>query len=119
VVTESETSVLRHATDAAIGRGTAPTTALPTQQAPSTTRELTKPKRRWILIAGVLLFAAVLTFAGYFYFTRKLREAEMRNVRARSGKIPANAIGALLHRTILVLFKRSVSMPITSKRFSL
>jgi hypothetical protein len=68
---------------------------------------------------GCLLIAPVLTFAGYFYFTRKVREAEMRNVRARSGKIPANAISALLHRTVLVLFKRSVSIPITSERFSL
>ena len=41
----------------------------------STTRELTKPKRRWVLIAGVLLIAAVFTVAAYFYLTRKDKAA--------------------------------------------
>ncbi|MCA1850405.1 MAG: tetratricopeptide repeat protein, partial [Acidobacteria bacterium] len=35
------------------------------------TRELTIPKRRRVLIAGVLLVAAVFAVAGYFYLTRK------------------------------------------------
>jgi hypothetical protein len=33
--------------------------------------------------------------------------------QARSGKIPASAISALLHRTIPILFKENVSMNIT------
>src|SRR6266849_3419966 len=73
--TEIGTSVLPHTTDAAMSRGTGPTTVLPVQQTPSTTRELTKPKRRRVLIAVVLLIAAVFAVAGYFYYTRKERVA--------------------------------------------
>src|SRR6266849_9487929 len=73
--TEIETSILPHTTDAAMSRGTGPTTVLPVQQTPSTTRELTKPKRRRVLIAVVLLIAAVFAVAGYFYYTRKERVA--------------------------------------------
>src|SRR2546425_5651097 len=69
--TEVETSILPHTTDSAMKRATAPTTVLPAQQPPSTTRELTKPKRRPVLISGVLLIAAVFIVAGYFYFSRK------------------------------------------------
>jgi hypothetical protein len=46
VSSEIATSVLPHHTDAEINRPTAPTTVLPADAAPSTTRELTKPKRR-------------------------------------------------------------------------
>ena len=73
--TEIETSILPHTTDAVVSRGTAPTTLLPAQSPPSTTRELTKPKRRWVLIAGVLLSIAVSAVAGYFYLTRKDKAA--------------------------------------------
>jgi TolB-like protein/Tfp pilus assembly protein PilF len=72
---EIETSILPHTTVAAMNRGTAPTTVLPTQQPPSTTGALTKSKRSWVIIAGVLLIAAVLTVAGYFYLTRKDKAA--------------------------------------------
>jgi TolB-like protein/Tfp pilus assembly protein PilF len=72
VASEVETSVLpQHATDAGARRGTAPTTVLPAQPPSSTTRELTKPKRSRVLIAGVLLTAAVFTVAAYFYLARK------------------------------------------------
>jgi TolB-like protein len=78
VATEIETSILPHTTDAAISRGTGPTTVLPALQPPSTTRELTIPKFRRLLIAGVLLIAliaAVSTVAAYFYLTRKDKAA--------------------------------------------
>src|SRR5712691_11987955 len=48
--TEIETSILPHTTNAAIKRSTGPTTALPAQQTPETTRELTKPRQRRVLI---------------------------------------------------------------------
>src|ERR1700738_4812352 len=60
---EIETSILPHKTDAGVSRGTAPTTVLPAQPPSSTTRELTKPKRRLVMIAVVLLIAAVFTVA--------------------------------------------------------
>src|SRR5882762_5279824 len=73
--TEIETSILPYTTDAAMSRGTGPTTVLPAQPPSSTTRELKTSKRRWVLIAGVLLIAAVFTVAGYFYLTRKDKAA--------------------------------------------
>ena len=54
-----------------MSRGTAPTTVLPAPPPSSMTRELTRPKRRPVVIAVVLLSAAVFTVAGYFYLTRK------------------------------------------------
>jgi hypothetical protein len=69
--TEGETSILPHRTDAGVSRGTAPTTVLPAQQPPSTTRELIKPKRRRVLMAAVLLITAAVGVAGYLYLTRK------------------------------------------------
>ncbi len=76
VSSETETSVLPHtSTTPEINRPTGPTTVLPAQSSPSTTRELTKPKRRPVLIAGILLIAAVFTLGGYFYLTRKDKAA--------------------------------------------
>jgi TolB-like protein len=74
-VSEIETSILSHTTDAAMSRGTAQTTVLPAQRPSSTTRELRNPKRRQVVIAGVLLIAAVFTVAGYFDLTRKDKAA--------------------------------------------
>jgi len=73
--TEIETSILPHTTDSAVKRATAPMTVLPAQPPPSTTHELTKPKRRGVLIAGVLLIVAVVGVAGYFHVTRKEKAA--------------------------------------------
>ena len=73
--TDIETSILPHTTDSAVKRATAPLTVLPAQPPPSTTHELTKPKRRGVLIAGVLLIVAVVGVAGYFYVTRKEKAA--------------------------------------------
>jgi TolB-like protein len=75
VATDIETSIRPHRTDAGVSRGTAPTTVLPAQPPSSRTRELTKPKRRRVLIAGVLLIAAVIGVAGYFYLTTKDKAA--------------------------------------------
>jgi TolB-like protein len=55
---EIETSILPHTTDAAISRGTGPTTVLPAQP-PVTTGALAKPKRG-IVIATVVIVTAVV-----------------------------------------------------------
>lgn len=68
---EIETGILPNTTDAAVSRGTGPTTVLPALQPPSRTPELRTPKRRWLLIAGGLLTAAVFSVAGYFYLSGK------------------------------------------------
>lgn len=72
VSSEIETSVLPHTSTApAINRPTGPTTALPVTQRPSTTRDLSKPKRRGLVIALIALAAMVVAIAGYLYFSRK------------------------------------------------
>jgi len=58
--TEIETSILPNSTEASINRATAPTTVLPATQAPGTTRELGKPKRRKLAIAIVIIATAVV-----------------------------------------------------------
>ncbi len=69
---EIETSVLLHtSTTPEINRSTGPTTALPATQTPSTTRDLSKPKRRGLLFALIALVVVGFAFAGYFYFSRK------------------------------------------------
>src|SRR2546430_4245237 len=62
VSTEIETSILPHTTDAAIRRGTAPTTVLPVAPASSSTRELTKPSKRkaWIVMAAAIVVVTVI-----------------------------------------------------------
>src|SRR5213594_874278 len=66
VSTEIETGILPHTTDAAIRRGTAPTTVLPVAPASSSTRELTKPSKRkaWIVMAAAIVVVTVII--GYF-----------------------------------------------------
>ncbi len=68
---EIETSLLPHMTDAATGRDTAPPAALPLEQPAGATRKLSRPNRRLIMVACVLLLAAALAVAGYFYVTRR------------------------------------------------
>ena len=72
---EVHTSILPHRTDANINRATAPTTVLPPQPAPSTTSELTKPKRRKVaVVIGVIATAVVsgaIIIGGYLLSTRK------------------------------------------------
>src|SRR6478672_6310761 len=53
VSSEIETSILPHTTDASVNRSTAPTTVLAQTASTSTTRELTKPRRRLIMVAGI------------------------------------------------------------------
>jgi len=66
VSTEIETGILPHTTDAAIRRGTAPTTVLPVAPASGSTRELTKPSKRkaWIVMAAAIVVVTVIV--GYF-----------------------------------------------------
>ena len=71
VSSDIETSVLPHRTDADINRPTAPTTVLPATATPSTTSELTKPKRRGILFGLIAVVVLGIGIGGYFYFTRK------------------------------------------------
>jgi len=58
VSSEIQTSILPHVTDAGINRPTAPTTVLPAPRTPGTTRELTKPSRRRV----ILVITAVCAF---------------------------------------------------------
>ena len=71
VSSEVETSVLPHRTDAQINRHTSPTTVLPPPAIPSTTRELTKPKRRGVVFSLIALLILFVVIGGYFYFSRK------------------------------------------------
>ena len=75
LVNEIETSLLPQRTDAEISRPTAPTTVLPSQSTPGTTRELKRPKRRVaIVVAGALILLALVA-TSYFYLTRKSNAA--------------------------------------------
>ena len=57
---EIETSILPHtSTVPEINRPTGPTTVLPAQPSPSTTRDLTKPKRRTAIAIAVIVTAVV------------------------------------------------------------
>jgi TolB-like protein/Tfp pilus assembly protein PilF len=67
---ETETSVLPHRTDANINRPTAPTTVLPAPQTQSTTRDLSKPKPRRLVLALLILMVVGISVAGYSYFSR-------------------------------------------------
>jgi len=71
VSTEIETSILPQTSAAPeINRLTAPTTVLPAQQTPGTTRESSKPKRRGFVIAPLAVAVVVISIAGYSYFSR-------------------------------------------------
>lgn len=73
---EIETSILPHAsTTPEINRPTGPTTALPAQQMPGTTRELSKPTRRMALIVVGALVVISLPIAAYFYLAGKKERA--------------------------------------------
>ena len=73
---EIETSILRHtSTTPEINRSTGPTTALPAPQTQNTTRELTKPKRRGVVVASIGLVVIVIAVASYFYLSRNHRTA--------------------------------------------
>jgi TolB-like protein/Tfp pilus assembly protein PilF len=68
--TEIETSILPHKTDTNVSHSTGPTTVLPAAITSTSTRELTKPKRKWVTIV-LVAFVAALCIGGYVYFTRK------------------------------------------------
>ncbi len=70
--TENQTSILPHATEPNITSSTGPTTVLPAVATTNGTRESTKPKRNWVVIAVVvLLVAGTISITGYLYFMRK------------------------------------------------
>ena len=68
---EVHTSILPHSTSANATRATGPTTVLPAHQEPSTTAELTKPKRHKPMIVGAVLLIVSIAVGGYFYLTGK------------------------------------------------
>ncbi|PYS59026.1 MAG: hypothetical protein DMF74_22290 [Acidobacteria bacterium] len=69
---EIETSILPHtSTVPVINRTTGPTTVLPVTQTSSTTREMSKPKRRGLVFAVIALMVVGVAIAGYSYFSRK------------------------------------------------
>jgi TolB-like protein/Tfp pilus assembly protein PilF len=70
VSSETQTNLLPHRTDAHVNSPTAPTTVLPAAQIPDTTRELSKPKRRGIVI-GIISVAILLAVIAGFFFSRK------------------------------------------------
>ncbi|MEP6743035.1 MAG: hypothetical protein ABJB61_11095 [bacterium] len=76
-VNEIETSILPHRTDAGMNRPTAPTTVLPAQSTPGTTRELSGSKRgrAALVIAGLFLIAIAVAGSAYFYLTHKKTRA--------------------------------------------
>src|SRR5215471_6358432 len=76
---EIETSVLPHRTDANIDRATAATTVLPPQPAPSTTSELSRPKRSKAITLIVAAVAVAILIGGYFYFSRN-RSAAIQSI---------------------------------------
>ena len=71
-VSEIETSILPHRTDADMNRPTAPTTVLPAQSTSGTTRELSRPKWRKaaVAIATVVILFAIAGLAYYNYSRR-------------------------------------------------
>ncbi len=69
--TEIDTGIVQpNMTGANVNRSTGPTTVLPPAITTDTTRELTKPKRSWVVIAFGVLVAATVFIGAYFYFTR-------------------------------------------------
>jgi eukaryotic-like serine/threonine-protein kinase len=78
LLSETETNLLRDTTGANINRATAPTTVLSARPASSATQDLTKPKRRKVLIVLAVCVAVVIVamiVGRYFYSTRHSRTA--------------------------------------------
>jgi TolB-like protein/lipopolysaccharide biosynthesis regulator YciM len=73
---EIETSILPHTTDAAISRGTGPTTVLPVQPERGTSGELTTPLyKRKLLIVSAVVIAIAVGLGGYFLLLRRTTTA--------------------------------------------
>jgi len=64
---ETETSILPHSTDAAVSRGTAPTTVLPPTSSTGTPHDLTKSRRRGLVLALTAVVLVIVAVGGYFY----------------------------------------------------
>ena len=69
-LSEIETSILPHATDAEISRSTAPSTVLDASRSPARTRELRRGKSRKVIVLAIACVIVVaLAFSIYFYRT--------------------------------------------------
>src|SRR5882762_2950305 len=76
VSSEIETSLLPHtSTTPEISRNTGPTMVLPAASIPGTTRDLTKPRRRGIVLATIVIALVVIFVLGYFYLSRSRTSA--------------------------------------------
>lgn len=73
-LSEIETSILPHATDAGISRSTSPTTVLDAQRTRPRTREMRRGKsRKAIVLAIACVIVVALAFSIYFYRTQNSR----------------------------------------------
>ena len=79
VVSEIETSILPHTTDAAISPATSATTVLPPTPTLATTRGLTKPRRRGLVLALIAVVLVIVAVGGYFY-SRKSDNAAIGSI---------------------------------------
>ena len=75
VISEIETSILPHRTDADMNRPTAPTSVLPAPQLTGTTHALAKPRPRKAVIAVAASIAVAIAVVGYFYLSGKRKTA--------------------------------------------
>ena len=80
VASETATGILSQATDANINPATAPTAVLPATVTASTTRELTKPKRRGVVIALIAVVILGIAIGGYLYVSRKSSATAIQSI---------------------------------------
>src|SRR5205807_7002410 len=76
VSSEIETSILPHATDAAMSRATAPTTVLPAQPSGGTRKLSGLRTRTTVLVIALVALVVALGLGSYFYFARKTTAIE-------------------------------------------
>ena len=74
--TEIETGILPHTTDAGMSRAPGPTTVLPAPPTRSPTHDLTRPRRRKVLLAAGAFVAVALAIGGYFITGKRERAIE-------------------------------------------
>src|SRR5215831_5633068 len=73
VASETATGILSQPTDANFNRGTAATTVLPQMLPSSTTRELTKPRRKSTIIVAFIALAAIATLTVFLIASYRAR----------------------------------------------
>src|SRR5438105_1985648 len=119
VSSEIETSILPHTTDAAMSRGTAPTTVLPRQLTPPR-HALTKPTQRRVLLAVVALFVAVaIAVAGYFYIagkrTRAIESVAVLPFENKSGNVDSEYLSDGLAESLIYRLSQLSNLKVTPR----